>query len=42
MKKFEAPELEIQVFEVMDVITTSGGTAGLELPGKDLDMGNWG
>lgn len=44
MKKFETPELEIQFFEVMDVITTSTDSdlGDLELPVIDSDMGNWG
>lgn len=25
MKKFEAPEMEVQMFEVVDVVTTSYG-----------------
>lgn len=32
MKKFEAPEIEVQVFAVEDVVTTSGGAWDEELP----------
>ena len=41
MKKFEAPELEIMEFAVMDVITTSTGS---DLGTPELDpnfMGDW-
>lgn len=34
MKKFETPELQIQTFEIEDVITTSN-------PGVEEDMGTW-
>jgi len=27
MKKFENPEIEVQVFAVADIVTTSGGSA---------------
>lgn len=32
MKKFEIPEIEISVFEIEDVITTSGDLGEEELP----------
>ena len=42
MKKFETPVLEIEVFEVMDVIATSGDLALPVLPVDGPDMGDWG
>ena len=33
MKKFELPEIDVQVFQVMDVITTS------DLPENDTQIG---
>ena len=40
MKKFEAPELEVVKFDVMDVIATSNIEVPTE-PIVDTDMGAW-
>ena len=40
MKKFEAPEMEVVKFDVMDVIATSAVEDEM-LPGFDADMGSW-
>lgn len=43
MKKFETPVLEVEVFEVMDVIATSMSEPELPvLPVIGNDMGDWG
>ena len=42
MKKFETPVLEIEVFEVMDVIATSMEPELPVLPVDGPDMGDWG
>ncbi len=39
MKKFETPEIEIQVFELVDVIATS--VLDPENPGVTPDDGEW-
>lgn len=39
MKKFETPEIEIQDFELVDVIATS--VLDPEQPGVDVDNGEW-
>lgn len=39
MKKYEEPKLEVEVFDVEDIITASGGSGGsggLELPDQPL------
>ena len=37
MKKFETPVLEVEKFEIMDVITTSTGATECGQDGCDLD-----
>ena len=36
MNIFEAPVIEIVVFEAEDVITTSGGNGGIDLPDDEF------
>lgn len=36
-KGYEPPVLNITVFEVEDILTTSGGDGGIELPDHDWE-----